>query len=110
VTPLVHFVAFLEPASGQPCLANDEVGRLLGWGRVERARIFAARLEDRGVANATVLVRFPDEIATVLLASGKTEGDFYLVEAQTLDETDALRWTLELADRVPLVEAGPEVT
>jgi hypothetical protein len=100
-----YVFAYVDP-NGSPRVVADDTGRLVATQLDTLATVFAARLSDRG-APVSVISRTAQEIGEVILSSGVDPADVpervFLIEAQTVNPVDAVRWTIELAERVPLV-------
>ena len=101
-TPCAYLVVAVPPRRGAPRFVTDEHGELLGFDLEETAMFYAARLAGHGWA-ACSRPTTPSEVVDILLAAGdpldEAPNRFNLLEAQTLDEQDLERWTLEQADR-----------
>jgi hypothetical protein len=100
----VYGAAFQHP-DGSTRLVADDSGRVVLFALASLAALFAVALRLRG-ADVHVVPLSPSQVADVLLAAGVGADDLdatlALVEAATEDPADAVRWTRELAGRVPL--------
>lgn len=96
---------------GSVRLVADDAGRVVMFGLGPLALLFAVALARRG-APVRVVALTAEQVADVLVAAGVDADDLdarlALVEAATDSPADAIRWTRELADRVPLCERGSE--
>jgi hypothetical protein len=106
VTPPHALVFTYVDPEGAPRVLLADDGRLVATTLDSLAAVFAGRLSERGLPVA-VIPATPKQIGEVLLSGGADPDDvperMFLIEAQTVSAEDAVRWTTELADRVPLV-------
>lgn len=97
-------VAWHRPPDGVPRIAAD-AGRLLVWATAAAAAEFADLLARRAPpTEAAAFTITPAAVRDLLGAHGFTGDDLWthvdLVEAQTTDPADLVRWNAELASRV----------
>lgn len=96
--------SFRHP-DGSTRLVADDSGRVVLFGLGSLALLFAVALAQRG-APVRVVELTAEQVTDVLLAADVDPDDLdarvALVEAATDSPADAIRWTRELADQVPL--------
>jgi hypothetical protein len=100
----VYACAFTRP-DGATGIVGDDSNRLVLFGLRAVAVLFAAALQVRG-ASVHVIELTPGQVTDALLTAGidadELDAHVSLVEAATVSPADAVRWTRELAERVPL--------
>lgn len=92
-------------ADGSTRLVADDSGRIVLFVLGPLAVLFAVALELRG-AMVRVVALTAEQVTDVLLAAGvdadNLDTRLALVETATDGPADAIRWTRELAERIPL--------